>query len=228
MKQKIRSAFFLLLLLGMIVPFAYAAQDTDELFSIDGDWAMTTVFDDGAYQEQITLRAFPPIVFIRSDRGYCTPGMLISKDSSGYLMLWRFYSARFIGRYKGSLREDACSYGGPDYEPVIAGDAAYYSLFSKAQEGSFVAHKINTLEVSITPEGSGTVVSAGDAIDCGADCTERYTGGCRKVSLTAQPAAGWIFSHWETGSSTAQDNPLVDIRVNADIKITAVFAQENG
>lgn len=217
----------MLLLFAMTVPFAGAAQDTGEMFSIDGDWAMTTVFDENVYQEQIAFRAFPPVVLIRSDRGYCSLGMLISKDS-GYIMLWRFSHAGVIGRYKGSLRKDPCAYGGSDYERVIAGDAAYYSLFSEAQEGSFVAHKINTLEVSISPEGSGTVISDSNAIDCGTDCTEQYTGGCRKITLTAQPAAGWTFSHWEAGSATVQDNPLVDMRINADIKIVAVFAEDNG
>jgi hypothetical protein len=194
------------------------------MFLIDGDWAMTTVFDDAVYQEQITLRAFPPMVFIRSDKGYCAPGILIPKDS-GYLILWRFHAARVIGRYKGSLREDACSFSGSDYERVIAGDAAYYSLFSPAREGVFVARRVNTLALSIDPEGSGTVISDSSAIDCGADCTEQYTGGCRKVTLSAEPAAGWTFSHWETASATVQDNPLADIRINADISIVAVFVQ---
>ena len=43
--------------------------------------------------------------------------------------------------------------------------------------------------------GSGTIVSAPAGINCGTDCSEAYVGGT-KVTLTATPVAGSVFTGW--------------------------------
>jgi hypothetical protein len=68
------------------------------------------------------------------------------------------------------------------------------------------------LTVMITPEGSGTVSSGNDTYDIGAN-----------VTLTATPADGYVFDHWEiTGSDNVTPNP-VTITMDADKSVTAVF-----
>ncbi|MBK9605929.1 MAG: hypothetical protein IPO58_05660 [Betaproteobacteria bacterium] len=50
-------------------------------------------------------------------------------------------------------------------------------------------------QLAVATVGSGTVSSVDGGIDCGADCVESYSPGAT-VTLTANAAAGWVFSAW--------------------------------
>jgi uncharacterized repeat protein (TIGR02543 family) len=70
--------------------------------------------------------------------------------------------------------------------------------------------KVYTLTVTVSPDGGGTVSTTGGTYDTGAS-----------VTLTATPATGYIFDHWEgdaSGNATS-----VTIAINGDKNITAVF-----
>jgi len=68
------------------------------------------------------------------------------------------------------------------------------------------------LEVEVS--GSGTVTRSPEQ--------DVYAPG-QEVALTAQPAVGWTFSHWE-GDLTGSDNPAT-IAMDGDKTVTAVFTQ---
>jgi len=199
------------------------AQEADGLPVIDGTWVMTAVVDNAAYQEELTVTTVPPLLTVRSTSGYCAFGILLAK-ADGYLLLWRVQSLGEFRWYKGSTRRDPCSLGGTETETMIAGTVALYSRREHARRGTFTAYRRTTLRVAVTPQGSGSVVSDSDAIACGEDCIEQYTGGCRKVTLTALPAAGWTFHSWQVGHDIVAENPLIDLRVTGDLDVLAVFA----
>jgi hypothetical protein len=75
--------------------------------------------------------------------------------------------------------------------------------------------KVYTLTITITPTGGGTVSPDGGIYDTGAN-----------VTLTATPADGYTFSHWEgDASGTAA---TVTITMDANKHITAVFVTTTG
>jgi hypothetical protein len=70
--------------------------------------------------------------------------------------------------------------------------------------------KVYTLTVSVSPTGGGSVMPAGGTYDTGAS-----------VTLTAVPAAGYVFDRWSgdvSGNTTS-----VTIAMTADKNVTAVF-----
>jgi Right handed beta helix region/Divergent InlB B-repeat domain len=52
--------------------------------------------------------------------------------------------------------------------------------------------------LTVTRTGGGTISSAPAGIDCGTSCGASFTAGTR-VTLTASPAAGWVFTAWSGG-----------------------------
>jgi uncharacterized repeat protein (TIGR02543 family) len=77
-----------------------------------------------------------------------------------------------------------------------------------------------TYTLSVTKVvGSGTVRSSPAGISCGTDCSEPYASGTA-VSLTATPAAGYVFSGWSgacTGTGTCS------VTLSANKTVTATF-----
>lgn len=67
------------------------------------------------------------------------------------------------------------------------------------------------VSASVSPAGSGVVNGAGE-----------YQDGS-EVTLTAVPSSGFVFDHWDNGSSV---NPLV-FTVSSDVSRTAYFVQES-
>jgi hypothetical protein len=69
------------------------------------------------------------------------------------------------------------------------------------------ATQVQTLTVSRSGNGSGTVTSSPSGITCGADCTESYAYGAQ-VTLTATPGAGSVFMGW-SGDPDCSDGVVV-------------------
>jgi uncharacterized protein YjiK len=78
----------------------------------------------------------------------------------------------------------------------------------------------NTLNVAVT--GSGTITSSPTGINCGSDCTEDYPETTR-VTLTATPAAGFMFDNWE---GACNGNRSCVITMDQTREVTTVFAVE--
>jgi hypothetical protein len=74
-----------------------------------------------------------------------------------------------------------------------------------------------TLTVTVSPAGSGTVTQDPDLA--------QYPAGT-VVTLTADPNAGWEFSHWSGAASGTEEETTVTM--NADRSVTAYFEEEIG
>ncbi|MCX8044641.1 MAG: hypothetical protein N3B18_11045 [Desulfobacterota bacterium] len=214
---------FLLVLQTVNIVSACCEQESQAASTLNGDWQLTTVVDNSAFQETVMMSVREPLLLVRSDKGYCALG-IVGKKQDGYVLLWRYHTLRTTGVYKGSTRRDVCSQGGEDTEIVIAGSVSLTSETTRPIIGRFTAYKRTLLRVAVMPEGSGMVVSDTDAIACGDDCSEHYIGGCRRVTLTAVPASGWIFQYWQIGDMFVQDNPLQNLRISTDLNVCAVFS----
>jgi len=79
--------------------------------------------------------------------------------------------------------------------------------------------------LTVTINGSGTVVSDPAGISCPGYCSATFAKGVT-VQLTATPASGWVFSGW-SGAVTGTANPVA-IVMDADKSVTATFAQQGG
>ena len=77
-----------------------------------------------------------------------------------------------------------------------------------------------TLTISKSGNGSGTVTSAPSGINCGADCTEPYDFGT-VVTLTATPSVGSTFTGW-SGSGCSGTGTCI-VTMNAAASVTANF-----
>ncbi len=84
---------------------------------------------------------------------------------------------------------------------------------------SFALDVSVVVQATATGSASGRVVSNPAGIDCGADCSERYSSGT-VVTLTPIPGTGSVFAGW-TGSSDCKDG---SVTMNANKSCTANFA----
>jgi Divergent InlB B-repeat domain len=57
---------------------------------------------------------------------------------------------------------------------------------------------VGPVQLTVTRTGSGTVTSTPGGVDCGSSCVATFTAGT-PVSLSAIPAAGWVFTGWSGG-----------------------------
>jgi len=74
------------------------------------------------------------------------------------------------------------------------GDTCVLSMTSDRRVS--VTFRITQRRLTVSaPTGSGTVTSAPTGIDCGSDCTQDYDYGT-SVTLTANPATGWVVGSW--------------------------------
>ena len=88
------------------------------------------------------------------------------------------------------------------------------------------------VQLAVTKAGTGTVTSTPTGIDCGSSCAASFTTGTA-VSLTATPAAGWIFMGWSgagcagTGSCSLTLTTATTVRATfapAPVTLTVIRA----
>ncbi|MEZ4398852.1 MAG: hypothetical protein R3B06_02445 [Kofleriaceae bacterium] len=103
----------------------------------------------------------------------------------------------------------ACSGTGP-CALTVDGDRAVTATFAVA----------DTLVVTRSGAGTGTVTSSPAGITCGADCSETYPPNTT-VTLTATPAAGSVFQGW-SGGGCAGTGPCT-LTVNGAVTVDAMF-----
>lgn len=204
------------------VLLACCCQTSDDASTINGTWLIQVVFDDNSSQQKITLSALPPFLAVRGEKNLCVLGFLMPKDN-GCIVLWRCRTTQGNIIYKGSTRFDTCSVGSSDTEMVLAGTAIVLSPSDGSKVGRFTAHKQYTLRVVVVPDASGTVSSENGTIACNSDCSEQYIGGCRKVTLHAEPSEGWTFKHWQIGDTVLSENIFISLRISEDLYVVAVF-----
>lgn len=83
---------------------------------------------------------------------------------------------------------------------------------------------VNELNVDKAGAGSGRVTSSPAGIDCGSTCSA-YFDGDEAVTLSAQPAAGSLFTGWSGGACTGTETCVVSMA--SPTTITATFELEN-
>ncbi|TQV88901.1 InlB B-repeat-containing protein [Aliikangiella coralliicola] len=76
--------------------------------------------------------------------------------------------------------------------------------------------------LSISVNGSGSVSSNVEGIDCGDDCSNSYADG-QQVILTADAASGYVFQGWQGDCSGSSSCELI---MNGNKSATAVFVEE--
>jgi len=91
---------------------------------------------------------------------------------------------------------------------AVVGVAAFYLLTRQF-----------TLTISVNPENHGSV-SSSSGENTSVTIRMNFSPGT-SVTLTATPASGYIFSHWEGGASG--ENSSVTIIMNSDKVVTANF-----
>src|SRR5262245_58134008 len=88
------------------------------------------------------------------------------------------------------------------------------------------------VQLAATKAGTGTVTSTPAGIDCGSSCAASFTAGTA-VSLTATPAAGWVFMGWSgagcagTGSCSLTLTTATTVRATfapAPVTLTVIRA----
>ncbi|MCP4348470.1 MAG: hypothetical protein GY795_23535, partial [Desulfobacterales bacterium] len=124
---------------------------------------------------------------------------LYAQSDSGY---------EFI-RWEGDLT-------GPDDSPTIDmnTDKTVTAVFEPVQ-------KPQTLKVSVSPPGKGTVKSWPEDIKCqSSDCSMVFEHG-EEVTLQAQGESGYQFAHWG-GDLTDQSN-FLSVTMDSDKTVTAIF-----
>jgi hypothetical protein len=75
------------------------------------------------------------------------------------------------------------------------------------------------------PEDSGTVTSSPGSIDCaaGEECVEELGG---TVTLTADPAAGYVIAGWIGCKQEAGEPAVCNVEMDDDREVTAIFLKE--
>jgi parallel beta helix pectate lyase-like protein/List-Bact-rpt repeat protein len=88
------------------------------------------------------------------------------------------------------------------------------------------------VQLTVTRAGTGTVTSTPGGIDCGSSCAASFTAGTA-VSLSATPAAGWVFMGWSgagcagTGSCSLTLTTATTVRATfapAPVTLTVIRA----
>ena len=167
-----------------------------------------------AFWEYDTTVALPTLTIIKSGSGtvisapsgiYCGGNCRanFAKDESIFLDAQPDFGFFFSG-WSG-----ACS-----------GTGTCAITMNKDQVVRAIFTKINTLSVSKSGTGTGTITSMPSGIYCGVDCTETYNNGT-VITLTATPDSGSGFTSW-TGCDSVSNNTCT-VSMTADKVVMATF-----
>ncbi|MCC5866723.1 MAG: hypothetical protein JJU31_16495 [Wenzhouxiangella sp.] len=110
----------------------------------------------------------------------------------------------------------------------ILGNSRPHNTANPNTHGTFDlgAHEIripplHTLDASRS--GQGSLVSSPAGISCPGTCSAIFAQGTN-VQVTATPAAGWVFSHWDGNCSGT--NPVCNVPMSANRTVVARFVQQ--
>jgi hypothetical protein len=110
----------------------------------------------------------------------------------------------------------AAGYRFDHWDSDVSGNATSVSVTMDTNKNvTAVFVKTYVLTVTITPEGGGTVSPTGGIYDTGAN-----------VTLTATPATGYSFNHWEGDASGTATS--ITITMDSNKSVTAVFIASTG
>ncbi len=110
-------------------------------------------------------------------------------------------------------------YPGPMYAQ-IGSEVVVYRDWPGSDERVIRNDGYPLVELTVAREGDGTVTSSPAGIDCGADCNEAYAPGA-VVTLTADPAPGYVFSGW---SGACEGTDVCELELTAAASVTATFS----
>jgi len=88
---------------------------------------------------------------------------------------------------------------------------------------SVTATFVQTVTLSVSVTGNGTVTSSPGGISCGSTCSAGYGPGTQ-VTLTATPASGWKFNGWANACS---GTGTCSVTMNSAQSVAATFVQLN-
>jgi hypothetical protein len=75
------------------------------------------------------------------------------------------------------------------------------------------------VQLTVTRAGTGTVTSTPAGIDCGSSCAASFTAGTA-VSLTATPAAGWVFMGWSGAGCAGTGSCSLTLATSTTVRAT--------
>jgi hypothetical protein len=100
-------------------------------------------------------------------------------------------------------------------------DKTYYAhLYHWLAATSSATHTLN-----VTRDGNGNGIVAGTGIQCGTDCSENHIEGTR-VTLTATPSAGSIFSGWKGACENSSGSCVVTMNSAQSVVATFILSSE--
>ena len=117
-----------------------------------------------------------------------------------------------------------------DAANLVAGDTNNFDDVFVHERGGPVS-SLQSLTVTRSGDGSGTVASTVAGIECGTDCSEDYLSG-RLVTLTASPEPGSHFAGWRGGTdwsgSSCSGMGICTVVMTQAHTVTAIFTPLEG
>src|SRR5688572_7439919 len=98
-------------------------------------------------------------------------------------------------------------------------DCTEGSVTMNASKGCTATFSLNTVSVSVSKTGNGTVTSTPSGVNCGAVCSFNFVAGTA-VTLKATPDAGFAFAGWSGGCTGTADCKLT---LSSNTTVTANF-----
>jgi len=182
------------------------------MVTVEAATTVTATFDIAKYPVTINLGGSGAGMVVAASAGITCPGSctaMIPHGSQLSLAASTGAGSLFIGWTVGP-GGTACT-GTGACSTTITGPATITATFARYQ----------SLEVTKSGTGGGTVTSNPTGITCGADCSETYPPGTT-VILTATAAGDSTFTGWSSGGCSGTG--LCSVAVNGAAMVTADFA----
>jgi Divergent InlB B-repeat domain len=179
------------------------------MVTVDGATTVTASFDIARYPVTINVGGSGTGMAVALSAGITCPGSctaMIPHGSQLSLTASSGAGSQFMG-WTVAPGGTACA-GTDACSTTITGPTTITATFARFQ----------SLEVTRSGTGRGTVTSNPTGIDCGADCSETYPPGAR-VTLTATAADDSTFTGWSGGGCSGTGSCSVD--VNGATMVTA-------